>query len=95
MLTVSFSVLASASLIMINQFKGAKDKESENKIYINAFYFNLALAILIAVILFVFAPNILELMNVDSLYKDYAVDYMRINGGFIFLQSIMKNYQKL
>ena len=40
MLTISMSVLASGSLILISQYKGAKDKESENKIYSIAFFFN-------------------------------------------------------
>ena len=32
-LTVFIAVLASSSLILINQYKGAKNKEKENKVY--------------------------------------------------------------
>lgn len=89
MLTVSFSVLASASLILINQYKGALDKEKERNIYYVAFYFNLFISIIICLILLIFAPQIVSLLNVESIYYDYTVTYIRINGGFIFLQSIM------
>lgn len=89
MLTVSFSVLASASLILINQYKGALDKEKEKRIYSVAFYFNLFLSIIIALTLLVGAPLILRLMQVEEPYLGYSITYMRINGGFIFLQAMI------
>lgn len=89
MLTVSFSVLSSASLILINQFKGANNKDNENKIYSIAFYFNVFLSSLIGFILLIFAKNILNIMQVEEQYLSYSTLYLRINGGFIFLQAIM------
>ena len=39
MLTVSISILAASSLILINQYKGANELEKEKKIYSISFYF--------------------------------------------------------
>ncbi len=88
MLAVSISVLAAGSLILINQYKGAKDLKSEKKIYSVAFFFNLLLSFLLGIILLVFGDKVLSLMNVSSSYYNEALLYLRINGGCLFLQAI-------
>jgi Na+-driven multidrug efflux pump len=89
MLTFSISVLATGSLILINQYKGAKDKTSEQRIYSIAFYFNLLLSIALGIILFFFSPLIFNLMNVSIDFYDQALVYIRINGSLLFLQGII------
>lgn len=88
MLAVSISVLAAGSLILINQYKGAGDVNSEKKIYSVAFTFNLLLSFGLGILLLVFGKEILTMMNVSSLYYDEALLYLRINGGCLFLQAI-------
>ena len=88
MLAVSISVLAAGSLILINQYKGAKDVNSEKKIYSVAFSFNLLLSLVLGICLLLFGENILTMMNVSSLYYNEALLYLRINGGCLFLQAI-------
>ena len=89
MLTMSISVLAAGSLILINQYKGAQDKTSEKKIYSLAFFFNLLLGVVLGLFLLIFANPILTIMNVSPEFFDEAAIYLRINGGFLFLQSII------
>lgn len=89
MLTFSISVLATGSLILINQYKGAKDKASEQRIYSIAFYFNLLLSLALGIILFFFSPLIFNLMNVSIDFYDQALVYIRINGSLLFLQGII------
>ena len=88
-LTMSMSVLAAGSLILINQFKGAKDKESEQKIYSIAFFFNFFLSFALSLIIFLFADDLFRLMNVSPAFFDEAVVYIKINGAFLFLQAII------
>lgn len=88
-LTMSMSVLAAGSLILINQFKGAKDKESEQKIYSIAFFFNFFLSFVLSLIIFLFADDLFKLMNVSPAFFDEAVIYIKINGAFLFLQAII------
>lgn len=89
MLTMSISVLAAGSLILINQYKGAQDKNSEKKIYSLAFFFNLLLGIVLGLFLLIFAKPILTIMNVSPDFFDEASIYLKINGGFLFLQAII------
>ncbi len=89
MLVVSLSVLSSASLILISQYKGAKDVEKEKAIYKISFYFNLLIGIIISLIIFIFAKPIFKVMQVNEEVMPYALNYIRITGGFIFLQAMM------
>ena len=89
MLTVSISILAASSLILINQYKGANELEKEKKIYSIAFYFNIFLSLLIGICLLCFTEGILLLMKVNPESFNDAVIYLRICGGGIFLQAIL------
>lgn len=89
MLTVSIAVLASGSLILINQYKGANNTEKENVIYSKAFFFNLFLSIILGIILLVFGKPILTLMNVNSAYFNETLIYLTICGSTMFFQAIV------
>ena len=89
MLTVSISVLAAGSLILINQYKGANDKVSEKKIYSIAFFFNLLLSVVLGIFLLFFGDIILTVMKVNPAFYNDALVYLRLNGGFLFLQAII------
>lgn len=88
MLSVSISVLAAGSLILINQYKGASNIEGEKKIYSVAFTFNLLLSLVLGMGLLLFGKEILTLMKVSSSYFNEALLYLRINGSCLFLQAI-------
>ena len=89
LLTVSIAVLASGSLILINQYKGAKDLKNEQTIYSLSFYFNLFLSFFLGLFIVIFAPMIYRLMNVSDDYFEQSLIYIRINGSVLFLQAIM------
>ena len=89
MLTISISMLAAGSLILINQYKGAKDKDSEQKVYSVAFFFNILISFILSAVIFIFADEIFNLMNVSSAFYDEAIIYIKINGAFLFLQAII------
>lgn len=89
MLIVSISVLSAGSLILINQYKGAKKQNKELKIYSIAFYFNILISLIIGIILLLFGKQFLILMNVNNDYINEAAIYLKLNGGFLFLQAII------
>lgn len=89
MLTVSLSVLSAASLILINQYKGAKDEKREGQIYLISFYFTLALGLAIGLCVSVLARPIFAAMQVPPQVLDEALVYIRITGSFLFLQAVM------
>ncbi|MGM9969111.1 MAG: MATE family efflux transporter [Anaeroplasma sp.] len=89
LLVVSLSVLSAASLILINQYKGAKEIEKEKIVYKISFYFNLLVGIIISIILAFFAKPLLMAMQVTKDVLPHAVIYLRITGGAVFLQAMM------
>ena len=93
LLVVSISVLATASLILINQYKGAKNKEKEILIYKISFYFNLLIGILLSILLLLLAKPSLYLLQVQDNLIDDATLYLMLNGGTLFLQAAMMSMQ--
>lgn len=93
LLVVSISVLASASLILINQYKGAKNREKEVLIYKISFYFNLFVGLILSILLFSLAKPSLMLLQVSDDLMDDARLYLMINGGTLFLQALMMSLQ--
>ena len=89
LLTITISVLTTGSLILISQYKGAKDSNREKKIYSIAFYFNLLLGFLLGILMLFCGKTILSLMNVSSEFYNETLVYLYICGGFLFLQSII------
>lgn len=92
MLTVSISVLAAGSLILINQYKGAQNLAKEKSIYSVAFFFNLLLSFSLGLILVVFGEPILVLMKVSNAYFNETLLYLRLCGGFLFFQGIILTF---
>ncbi len=93
LLVVTISVLSSASLILINQYKGAKNKEKEALIYKISFYFNLFVGMILSILLVTLAkPSLMLLQVQDNIIND-AIIYLIINGGTLFLQALMMSLQ--
>ena len=93
LIVVSISVLSAASLILINQYKGANNKEKEIGIYKLSFYFNLFVGIILSFLLIVLAkPSLMALQVQDDLMAN-AIKYLMINGGTLFLQTMMMSLQ--
>ncbi|MBO5542864.1 MAG: hypothetical protein J5936_05425 [Acholeplasmatales bacterium] len=67
LLIVAISVLASSSLILINQYKGAKLKNEEEEVYRLSYYFYLFVGIILSLLLLALSKPILLLMQVDEL----------------------------
>lgn len=89
---IAFSVLSTASLILITQLKGAKDEKNAGKIYALSFYFNLLLGIILSLVLLFTAEPIFRLLDVDEAVMPEAITYMRLTGSFIFLQALITTF---
>lgn len=86
---VLFSVLATATTILVSQVLGAKDYDKVSEIYTVAVYVNLAFGILMSILLTVFARSILGLLQTpDELIKD-ALTYLYIVGAGVFGQAVI------
>lgn len=88
LLTLAFSIISSATGVIVAQYLGAGKKEDINRIYSLSLAFNLTISVIISAVLFFFAENILGLMQVDECYMPYATQYMEIMGFFLFTQAL-------
>ena len=72
LLVVAVSVLASSSLILISQYKGAKLDDNEREVYRLSYYFYLFVGIILSLLLFALSKPVLMLMQVDSNIIEHA-----------------------
>lgn len=87
-LTITFNIFAIATGIIVSQYLGAKKHEELPKVYSLAISINLAFGVLISVIMAVFGTSILRLLNVPETLLHEAISYLKIVGGFVFIQAI-------
>ena len=84
--TFSVSALTTAVTVLIGQYIGEKKKEKIGGLLGSTICFFTALAVIISVVLVVFAPQIAQLLKAPEEALDLTVQYVRICGaGFIFV----------
>jgi len=89
-LTMFFSVLNLASVILISQFKGAGNTRKEKVIYVLALLCNVIVSLFIAVICLTLGRPIFTAMKVEQgAVLDGAVTYLSITGGTIIFQALV------
>ena len=94
-LTLAFSIIASATVVIVAQYIGAKVKEKLSEIYTVSITFNLVLSGVISLIILLGCNGIVKLMRVPDTMAPYARDYMMIVGGFMFLQAIFDTFSQI
>ena len=87
MFIIMCNIIASATGVVVSQYLGAKKLEDMNTIYSMAVLINIALGMCLSLLMFLFAGTFMNLLNVDALQLQDAVDYTRWVGGFLFLQA--------
>ncbi|RXI98327.1 MATE family efflux transporter [Anaerobacillus alkaliphilus] len=86
---VMFGFIATGTSILIAQYIGAKQEQDANKIAVVSIIANLIFGVLLSFILFIFAPSILKAMNIPAELMDNSLIYLRIVGGFAFIQALI------
>lgn len=94
-LTLAFSIISSATGVVVAQYLGAKVTKKISEIYTVSFSFNLVLSGVISLIILFFNHSILRLMSVQPEMLPDAAAYMKIVGGFIFLQAIFDTFSQI
>ncbi len=94
-LALAFTVISSATGIMVSQYLGAEKKEEMNRIYTVALSFNLVLSIIISLIVFLFSRPLLIAMQVPDGMLNDADMYMKIVGGTIFTQAVINAFSQI
>lgn len=94
-LTLAFTVISSATGIIVSQYLGANKKDEMNKIYTVALSFNLVLSGVISIVVFLFSHPLLMAMQVPSEMLNDADLYMKIVGGTIFTQAMISAFSQI
>ena len=87
MFIILFNVIAGATGVVVAQYLGARKTDNMNQIYSLAVIFNLVLGVLISFLVFFASGSLMKLLKVDASQVGDAVTYMKIVGGFLFLQA--------
>lgn len=92
-MTMFFSVLNVASIILITQFKGAGNGEKEKVLYVLTLLCNIVSSVVVGFVCITFGRQIFTGMNVqgEAVIAD-ACSYLSITGGSIFFMAIMLTY---
>lgn len=94
-LSLAFTIISSATGIIVSQYLGANKKDEMNKIYMVALSFNLLLSGLISLIVFLFSEPLLIAMQVPQEMLADADAYMKIVGGTIFTQAMINAFSQI
>lgn len=92
---IAFSVFSMSTIILVSQYKGAKNYEKVETIYTLSLVVNFIISLVISIIVLIFSEPIFHFMKVDSDVLPYALTYIRIVGGFIFLQAILTAFSAI
>lgn len=87
--TIVFTVISGASAVLISQYLGANKKENASRIAAMSILFNLITGIIISALLVVFSKDILVFIGATGTILEFASEYLKIVGGFIFLQAVL------
>lgn len=94
-LTLAFSIISSATGVIVAQYIGAKVKQKLNEIYTVSIAFNLVLSALISFILLVFTRGLLSIMKVPDAMVPDAMSYLRIVGGVVFVEAVFDTFSQI
>lgn len=87
-LTLAFTIITSATGVIVSQYLGAKKTDEMGKIHTAAVSFNVALSVTVSAIVFVGSNALLWLMQVPDEMMPDASAYLKIVGGLIFLDAV-------
>lgn len=94
-LTLAFSVISSATGIIVAQYIGAKVKERLSQIYTVSILFNLSVSVVVSIVLLVFTRQLFYFMHVPASMIPDATDYLRIVGGFVFVEAVFDTFYQI
>ncbi|MCQ4023281.1 MULTISPECIES: MATE family efflux transporter [unclassified Ruminococcus] len=87
--TLVFTVLSTASAVLISQNLGANKNKEASRIAALSITFNLILGLIISAVLAIFSRPILSFIGAKGEILEFATEYLIIVGGFLFTQGLL------
>ncbi len=89
--TIVFTVISTASAVLISQYLGAGKRESASRIGALSITFHLIFGVIISGVFLLFSRPILSFIGATGDVLRFSSEYLSIVGGFIFLQALMSS----
>ena len=94
-LTLAFSIVSSATAVIVAQYLGAQKKDSMDEIYTAAFAFNLFISVFVCMILVIFRFQLLAAIRIPDVMLENAVKYLSITGCFLFCNALINVFLRI
>ena len=95
LLTLMFSIIASATGVVVAQYLGAKLYDKLSEIYSVSVGFNLVISGVFSLAIMIFGKGMLRLIKIPDSLLTEANSYLVILGGFIFLQAMFNTFTQI
>lgn len=89
LIIVMFGFVATGTAILVAQYLGAEKELEAGTVSVVSLFANLLFGVILSVILLVFTAPILIIMDLPKELMDEASSYLKIVGGFAFVQALI------
>ncbi|MCL1923946.1 MAG: MATE family efflux transporter [Defluviitaleaceae bacterium] len=86
---VMFGFISSGAAVIVAQYLGASKIEEARNVSGLAIYLGTAFGVIISIVFFLFRTQLLNLMELNEIELYYSEIFLRLVGGFIFLQAAL------
>ncbi|MCA1031010.1 MATE family efflux transporter [Bacillus timonensis] len=86
---VMFGFIATGTSVLVAQHFGAKEHAKAAEVSVISIITNLSFGLILSLVVIFFGTYFLELMDLPAELMDEATTYLRIVGGFAFIQSLI------
>ena len=86
---IAFQVFSVGAIILISHYKGSKNYDGEKSVYSVSFLLAVMIGLISSIILIIFPRKFFTWVGLDSSCMDKGILYMRVIGGFLFLQAVL------
>lgn len=95
LLVLSFTIISTATTILVSQYIGAGQKDKVKTTYTLAVVVNTVFSVFISLVLLFGNDIIFNIMHIEESVKHEFKLYLSIVGGFIFLQGIFTTFSSI
>lgn len=88
MVLLIFEVFTAGTMVLCARYRGAKQPDKVDQVIVISLFFNFFAGVCVSLLLFFLAAPILRLMGIRPDLMADAIIYMRVVGGFLFLQGL-------
>lgn len=85
---ILYGITTLGTSVLCSQYLGARQHKNVIQVIGVSILVNAVMGFLVSGSLYLFAPNLLQVMGLEPRLADYGVMYMKIVGGFSFLQAV-------